>query len=102
MPIKMYYTVSSSAKTINIGLSLEDGLTKSLSLSSVIKAGNDWGICVDMKTHLVEGVNSRLEKTGNLYNRYITSGYFFMVPVGLNTLTSNTSWNQVTFNYLYY
>ena len=101
MPIKIYY--ASNRTSINVSLTDEEGNTSRLVMSGISKLSNaDAYIGIDMKTHLVEGVKSNLEKTGNLYNRFITSGDFFNVPVGLNTLNSNVAWSKVTFNYLYY
>ena len=101
MPIKIYYP----ATTSNITLSLvdEEGDTNSLVISGSTRQYNsDVYICINMKTHLIEGVDNNLNKTGHLYNRFITSGDFFNVPVGLNKLMSNIAWHKVTFNYLYY
>ena len=39
-------------------------------------------LLIDMRTHLIEGLNNKKEKTGNLYNKFIASGDFFNVPVG--------------------
>ena len=82
----------------------------SLALNSVVKLpnSNDAYICIDMKTHLIEGLDASYNKTGNLYNKYIESGDFFLVPLEGGTLkvtgSSITSpkWSQVKFHYLYY
>ena len=100
MPIKIYYPIS----TANVNLVLNDANkeTKVLNLSGVSNLDNDSYFCIDMKTHLIEGVDSNLNKTGHLYNRFITSGDFFNIPVGINTISSTPAWHRVTFNYLYY
>lgn len=102
MPIKIYYPISSSALNVDITLVDELQKTHQLKIRSATKIGTDSYICIDMKTHLIEGVDSNRNKTGHLYNRFITAGDFFMVPTGLNKITSTVAWNLITFNYLYY
>ena len=48
-------------------------------------------VVIDSRTHLVEGLNKNFEKTGNLYNKYITSGDFFDALVGRSTLVVSNS-----------
>ena len=100
MPIKIYYPISTSS--VNLTLNDSNKETKVLNLSGVSNLDNDSYFCIDMKTHLIEGVDSNLNKTGHLYNRFITSGDFFNIPVGINTISSTPAWYRVTFNYLYY
>ena len=102
MPIKIYYPISSSALNVDITLVDELQKTHQLKIRSATKIETDSYICIDMKTHLIEGVDSNRNKTGHLYNRFITAGDFFMVPTGLNKITSTVAWNLITFNYLYY
>ena len=72
-------------------------------LENITKVGsNDQYICIDNKTHLVEGLDQNFKKTGKLYNRFITKGDFFLLPTDRNTLTSNVDWNSIKFHYLYY
>lgn len=40
----------------------------------------DGYISINSKTNLIEGCNRKGEPTGNLYNKYITSGDFFKIP----------------------
>jgi phage-related protein len=65
-------------------------------------SGKDTYICIDMRTHLIEGLDTNYKKTGMLYNRFITSGDFFLLPVGKNTLTTSKSCDKIEYNYLYY
>jgi len=47
-------------------------------------------------------MDTNYKKTGMLYNRYITSGDFFLLPVGENTFVTNIACNKIEYNYLYY
>ena len=72
-PIKLFFNsgnLSSVSMGNNYGMlftpfSLENGDTK---------------FCIDSSTHLIEGYNNNNQKTGNLYNKYIKSGDFFLIP----------------------
>lgn len=100
VPIKIYYTINDSNKNIN--LELNDG-NKVLNIENISKINaDDVYICIDNRTHLIEGLDSNFNKTGTLYNRFITSGDFFLLSIGKNTLTANVNWYSIKFNYLYY
>ena len=52
-----------------------------LHFSSITRRGNnDAGIQINTRLNLIEGINKDKEKTGILYNDYITSGSFFKIP----------------------
>ena len=96
---KVYFPIVSE-----IGLNLTSGgkTIGQLTISGLTRQGTDSYICIDMKTHLIEGMNASFEKTGNLYNRFILSGDFFSVPIGQNVLTANTNWTKLTMSQMYY
>ena len=96
---KVYYPITAS---ITLTLTSGGKTIGVLNVRNLTRQGSDSILCVDMKTHLIEGMNASYEKTGNLYNRFITSGDFFVVPVGQNRLTSNVNWTKLTMNQLYY
>ena len=68
----------------------------------------DTQICIDMRTHLIEGINSSGQRTGNLYNYAVTEGDFFDLSQDLNILIWNKSGNtfntpyKIMYNELYY
>ena len=101
-PFKLYYTFPSSG-TINLTLKSNGKTINQLNTSGISKLNNsDKYICFDMKTHLIEGLDNSFNKTGTLYNRFITSGDFFLLPVAKIILSSNINWYQLKFNWLYY
>ena len=59
-------------------------------------------ICIDGRTHLIEGLDENYKKTGMLYNRFITSGDFFLLPIGKSNLTTSIACDKIEYNYLYY
>lgn len=62
---------------------------------------NDKYICINTKTHLIEGLDEDYNKTGTLYNGQIESGDFFNLPVGENRIKS-FGFKMIKFNYIYY
>lgn len=59
-------------------------------------------ILFDFHTHLIEGLDSNQEKTGNLYNKFITSGDFFNVPPGNFIFSSTAQFSELECIPLYY
>lgn len=100
---KIYFPLTSNSE-LDFSLSLVQNGTEvgSLELTGLVKEGTDNYICIDMRTNLIEGMDSSFNKTSHLYNRYMTSGDFFKLPTGVSTLTSNKTWNKVCFNNIYY
>lgn len=103
-PLKFYYTIDTNSKRIELSMSSRNK-SGSLVIDGVKQIGSadvNKYICIDTKTHLVEGVTDQFEKTGTLYNRYIESGDFFNLPMEMCTITSDPAWHQLRFNFLYY
>ena len=68
---------------------------------------SDAGIRVNSKTNLIEGYNvvgNVRTPTKRIYNKYITGGDFFKLPVGKFTLTliGDVKWCQLEYNQIYY
>lgn len=74
--------------------------TRKIVLSNFSRVLGDAKIRINSSTHLIEGLNSNNVPTGNLYNKYISSGDFFKVPLGNSTLTGPSM--TVEYDYLYY
>lgn len=117
--LKIYYDISgvtpasSSASGISITISNgTDSLVfedlKNIQTEASASRIQDSYLLVDMKTHLVEGLDSNYNKVGNLYNRYIKEGDFFKIEIGNNTITSkdssgnNQPFEKLEYNILYY
>lgn len=103
VPIKIYYAINNTNKNINLELNTNNKTTGILNIENINKINiDDTYICIDNRTHLIEGLDSNFNKTGTLYNRFITSGDFFLLPTDRNILTANVDWDSIKFNYLYY
>ena len=63
---------------------------------------NDVYINIDTRTQLVEGLDSKYQKTHTLYNKFITSGDFFHPPVGRSRIKSNMNFVRAQYTPLYY
>ena len=97
-PIKLFFNsgnLSSVSMGNNYGMlftpfSLENGDTK---------------FCIDSSTHLIEGYNNNNQKTGNLYNKYIKSGDFFLIPndgQNYTITTDGAAIQNVEYQYIYF
>lgn len=63
----------------------------------------DFYIRINTKANLIEGCDENFQTTGNLYNKFITSGDFFKIPLGESQLLSvGASCVKIEYNYLYY
>ena len=86
---------------------------------SSISMGNNYGMlftpfslenedtkfCIDSSTHLIEGYNNNNQKTGNLYNKYIKSGDFFLIPndgQNYTITTDGAAIQNVEYQYIYF
>lgn len=87
-----------TSATSNLSFSL-NGSVK-LQLNNITLKNGDSKIRINSSTHLIEGLDSNNNLTGNLYNKYISSGDFFKVPLGNSTLTGPSM--TVEYDYLYY
>ena len=101
-PIKIYYSLD-NISDISLQLKTNKEITGVLNIEDIEKiSDNDVYLCIDMRTHLIEGLDNNLKKNGTLYNKFITKGDFFDLPVDKNILTANVPWDSIKFNYLYY
>ena len=96
---KIYFPI---VNTITLTLTSKGTTIGQLNIEGIKRQGSDQYICIDMKTHLIEGMTGSFIKTGHLYNNYIKSGDFFPVPIGQNRLIANTNWTKLIMNQMYY
>lgn len=106
-PIKIYYNIDDIInQNLEIKLIKKNNVINKLNITIEenlnIGANGDKYICIDNKTHLIEGLDENYKKTGYLYNRYITSGDFFLLPLEQNTITTTIACDKIEYNYLYY
>lgn len=62
-----------------------------------LKTG-DTHLLISSKTNLIEGIDTNGNKTGNVYNQFITAGDFFKIPVGVSTFFGG---GDLYYNFLY-
>lgn len=54
--------------------------SKTLNLNAITPKEGDSYICFNSKTNIIEGLNAQGARTGNIYNSYIASGSWFLIP----------------------
>ena len=77
---------------------------------SLVAQGGDTYVRFNSATQLIEGLtqsqDGKFELTGNLYNKYITEGDWFKIPVGESVIniveTSHSDKPTIDYDYLYY
>lgn len=82
--------ISIGSNILNFDFSTNDNVT-------------DTYIRINTKSNLIEGCDANFEPTGTLYNKFITSGDFFKIPMGESQLLSvGASCVKIDYDYLYY
>lgn len=103
LPAQLKITFKKSNVPTSLVLKDQKSVTvASLTLSGLTYMSGDNYVQIDSYTHLIEGLDSSLKKTGNLYNKFITAGDFFDVPLGRHTLTTNVNFYRCEYTQLYY
>lgn len=101
--IKIYYSLTTAAGLSEIKLMKKDEVIAQMGFSNISSLNeSDKYICIDTKSHLIEGLDEDFKKTGNLYNKFNDSGDFFLLPVGTYNISSNVEFEKVEFSSLYY
>lgn len=79
---------------------------KILNFPGIQRQGEDLGICINSKTNLIEGYDIHLNSTGSLYNKFITSGDFFKIPVttekNYQMEVVGSLFKELIYDYLYF
>ena len=101
--LKIYYSIENATQLSQIKLLKGNEVLYQLNFSDITSLNeNDKYICIDTSNHLIEGLDINFKKTGNLYNRFIESGDFFSLPVGVYNISSNVQFLKVQFSAIYY
>ena len=110
LPTDFKLIVNIENKPTNITLKTnENQIIGSLNFS-LAKQGSDTYVRFNSATQLIEGLTQsqdrKFELTGNLYNKYITEGDWFKIPVGESVIniveTSHSDKPTIDYDYLYY
>lgn len=101
--LKITFDASHATSLSKIWLEdLKGDVIGELNIDGLTLQDNDKYIVFDSSTHLVEGLNANSQKTGNLYNKYITTGDFFDAPLGRTIFKADTQFTHMTYTPLYY
>ena len=94
------------------GIGLVNNTEAQLNWEEISAQGYDTHIVINSKLNLIEGYQEKtannknyLKKTGNIYNKHITSGQFFKIPVGEEEMTGSglsAMYPQIEYNYYYF
>ena len=77
-------------------------LINQLSWSEILKQGEDAYVKFNSKINLIEGYDENNQKTGNVYNKFITAGEFFKIPQGESILKFDGDLEVNSIEYSYY
>ena len=110
LPTDFKLIVNIENKPTNITLKTnENQIIGSLNFS-LAKQGSDTYVRFNSATQLIEGLkqptDGKFELTGNLYNKYITDGDWFKIPIGESIINiaemSHSDKPTIDYDYLYY
>lgn len=104
MPTQWLFTVSETPIDIGITCGEDYLIIENLQRSHIVSptgAGGDKYIMIDMPTHVIQGYDSYMRPTGRVYNRYITMGDFFGIPLGEHAIGCSRKPVQINYYYLY-
>ena len=81
-----------------------DGTTdKQIQFNDITKIGSDYGIQLNTANNLLEGINEEGLLTGNVYNKFMDSGYFFKIPMGESSMTvTGAEPTEIKYDFLYF
>lgn len=99
----MYAAAGSAVKELTIG----EPKTMGLRLSAFTLDAGDYGFQINSKLNLIEGLDENGKTTGKVYNRFISFGDFFHLPLTdeltfLAITGSNAIKVSIEYDYLYY
>ena len=105
MPIRVWYKApQKESQILTISLRLDDQFitTDTIRYSNIHP--EDYYIVVDTDTKTIQGYNSKLEQTSNLYNSFLLGGSsFFQIPRGKNQLEIFGVFPiKIDYQYIYY
>ena len=80
--------------------------SKQLAWKEFAPEGKDVYVKFNSRLNLIEGYDADNRKTGNVYNKYITEGAFFKIPLGESTLVFDKTEempqiHSIEYNYYY-
>lgn len=102
--LKIYFDINDIQSVQRIELfDSKDNILGGLYFQNMVKqSDDDKYILIDSKTHLVEGLDKNLKKTGHLYNKFITAGDFFEAPTGRSVVRTSINFYLLEYTPRYY
>ena len=101
--LDIYYSLDAVFNGVTINNKDEKGnILSTLQLKAVEPIDGDTYIVINTKNYLIEGLDENFERTGTLYNKYISAGDFFHPPVGRSFLQSTVAFEKAIYTPLYY
>ena len=110
LPTDFKLIVNIENKPTNITLKINENQVIGSLNFSLTKQDSDTYVRFNSATQLIEGLiqseDGEFELTGNLYNKYITDGDWFKIPIGESIIniaeTSHSDKPTIDYDYLYY
>lgn len=82
---------------------IDDSTEDQLYFSLIEKQNDDFGIQINSMNNLIEGIDQNGLITGNIYNRNITAGNFFKIPLGESSMTiTGAEPIEIKYDFLYF
>lgn len=102
--LKILYDLETLSGEVHLQLRKENNTSNigELQLTNIEMLSGDKYIMINTQTQLIEGLNAQKQKTGHLYNRFITKGDFFWPPTGRSVLLSDKPFISAQYTPLYY
>lgn len=102
--IQLIYRLSdvTSGLTLQLRKQPDEDNLGLLTLSNIVPITGDTYIKINSYTNLIEGLDASFNQTKNLYNKYISAGDFFKIPLGKNYLLTSKEFMSAHFTPLYY
>lgn len=97
IPFRVMYLLSDI--TDDLVLSIDE--LHQLEIRNLVDQSNDVYICIDSRKGIIQGYDQNRQPTKNYYNKYITRGQLFDMPVGKVKLYSNIKAVELEYHYLY-
>lgn len=103
LPAELEFTYSLVALSSTLNLRIRNSEGEQLfSINPITPVTGDTHLLINTHTQLLEGLDTDLQKTGNLYNRFIRQGDFPALQPGFSNVISSQQFINAAFVPIYY